>query len=332
MKFSIWYNNDINWFISIIKRYNENISSVYFSPPKYISNTMREEKQKDEKEHEKEIIRLILICKEYNIKSILLFNSTSDWNKVWSIKNMLEKISYIKKMQSIWLTSISIFNMLHIPFIKKAVEWIEIYSSVNVYVKEIEMARYIKKLWIDVITIPEEKNRDFKFIEDLRNKLWLKIQVMLNEWCIRNCPFRIVHSYVSSNWWEFCEEWEWFNIDWLMPSFHCVSFFKENRRNIFRSCFIRPEDVWFYEDKVDYFKIVSRDYDTSKIENILKSYINQKYNWNLFDIVDFPVAPNWDSIKYIDNNILTEKNFFEKIQKCPWDCDTCTACDQYFND
>jgi len=332
MKFSIWYNNDIEWFSKIIEKYHNNISSVYFSPPKDISWTLREEKQLDFDSHEKQIIKLIILCKKYSIKSIMLFNSTQWTKETWSIQSMLKNISYMKKMQQFWLTSISLYNMLHVQFIKKSLPDLEIYSSVTLHIKELEMARYIKKLWVDIITIPEEMNRDFKFIEDIKTKLWFKIQVMLNEWCIKNCPFRDMHFDISVNWWEFSEDWKNFNKDWLMPNFHCVSFFKENRRYIFRSCFIRPEDVSNYEDKVDYFKIVSRDYDSIKIENILKAYINQKYSWNLFDIVDFPVSPDWKSVKFIDNDLLTKKNFFQKIQHCPHDCDTCFACDQYFND
>jgi len=331
MKFSIWYNNDIKWFLDLIMKFKDNISSVYFSPPKNIALTLREETQ-DEKNHEKDIIKLIKTCNYYDIKSILLFNATSEWIKTWSIKNMLQKISYIKKMQKLWLTSISIYNMLHVPFIKKAIPDIEIYSSVNCEVKELEMARYMKNLWVDVITIPEWKNRDFKFINDLKSKLWIKVQVMLNEWCIRNCPFRAVHCDISSFTWEFDETGKNFNPDGLIPTHHCVAIFKKNKRHIFRSCFIRPEDIWFYEDKVDYFKIVTRDFDSKKIKIILNAYINKKFSWNLFDIVDFPIAPDWLSISYIDNDKLTELNFFENIQKCPWDCDTCNNCDKYFSE
>lgn len=332
MKFSIWYNNDINWFIELMEKYRENISSIYFSPPISIATSLREEVQDNEENHEKEIIKLISLANKLNIKSILLFNATSEWKNTWSIQNMLKKISYMKRLHKLWLTSVSIFNMLYVQFIKKAIPDLEIYSSVNCQVKEIEMARHMKTLWVNIITIPEEKNRDFDFIKDLKSKLGFKIQVMLNEWCIRNCPFRDVHCDISSNWWEFDETWENFNDDWLIPSFHCVWMFKENKKLIFRSCFIRPEDIEFYEDKVDYFKLVTRDYSTEKIEIILNAYINKKYEWNLFDIVDFPVHPSWKSINYIDNKLLTLKNFFQKIQKCPSNCDICDICEEFLTE
>ena len=34
-------------------------------------------------------------------------------------------------------------------------------------------------------------------------------------------------------------------------------------------------------------------------------------------------------VDYVDNDKLTELNFFEDIQKCPGDCNTCTNCDKY---
>mgnify|MGYP003535478007 CR=1 FL=1 len=76
MKFSIWYNNDIEWFSKIIKKYHNNISSVYFSPPKDISWTLREEKQLDFDSHEKQIIKLIILCKKYTMVLNKLFWST----------------------------------------------------------------------------------------------------------------------------------------------------------------------------------------------------------------------------------------------------------------
>ncbi len=331
MKFSIWYNNDIKWFIELIKNYKDYISSIYFSPPKHIANSLREEKQNSEN-HENNIIKLIWICKKYKIRSIMLFNATSEWSKTWSIKSMLSKISYMKKIQKLWLNAVSITNMLHVQFIKKAIPKIIIYSSVNCNVKEIEMAKHFKDLWVDILTIPEEKNRDFKFIKNLKEKLNFQVQVMLNEWCIRNCPFRDIHCTISSHWWEFDESWKKFNADWLIPSYHCVGMFKRNKKMIFRSCFIRPEDIWFYKNKVDYFKIVSRDFNTKKIEKVLNAYIKQKYNWNLFDIVDFPVDPKGWSISYIDNELLTKKDFFNKIQKCPSDCDNCNICEEFIWD
>lgn len=331
MKFSIGYNNDIHWFIRLITQYADHISSVYFSPPKNIWNSLREEQQ-NESDHEKEIIQIIQKCNELGIVSILLFNSFSEGAKTWSIANMLKKIAYMKKMSRIWLTAVSIYNALHLPFIKKELPDLTIYSSVNCWVKELEMARYFKELWVDVLTIPEEKNRDFAFMKNIREKLGLKIQVMLNEGCIRNCPYRNIHCVVSSHGWEFDESWKQFNKDWLIPSYHCVSLFIRNPRLIFRSCFIRPEDVWFYEDKVDYFKIVSRDFTTDKIEKVLNAYIGRRYNGNLFDIVDFPIHPKGASINYIDNDRLTQKDFFRKIQSCQSDCEACHICEEFIGD
>gem|GEM_PF-2267765 len=34
-------------------------------------------------------------------------------------------------------------------------------------------------------------------------------------------------------------------------------------------------------------------------------------------------------VDYVDNDKLTELNFFEDIQKCPGDCNTCTNCNKY---
>jgi collagenase-like PrtC family protease len=59
---------------------------------------------------------------------------------------MLQLISYIKKLEKIGLKSVSLTNLLYVKFIKKSVPNIQIYSSVNCYLKNVEQALYFKKL------------------------------------------------------------------------------------------------------------------------------------------------------------------------------------------
>lgn len=327
MKFSIWYNEQDSFF-ELLEKYKDNISTVYFAAPTELIPSWRPIIQ--DNDYENQIYKLITICNKLGIKTILTLNATTEWKNTWDKQHMLNIISYIKKLKNIWLNSISLTNLLYVKFIKKAIEWIEVYSSVNCYVKTLEQAVYLKKLWIDIITIDRDINRNTSLIKQIKEKTWLRLQIMLNEWCIKNCPFRHTHFNIIANQVEdnILNQKIWkYN---LIERFSCTPLLAENKRIIFRMPIIRPEDLVYFDWICDYFKLVTRWLPTEKIELMLNSYISWFYHWNLFDILDMSIIDYHLFVPYIDNDKLTKLDFFKDLQKCPWDCDTCTNCDKYF--
>lgn len=327
MKFSIWYNEQESFF-ETLEQYKDHISTVYFAAPESIGPSWRSLHQEDD--YEKQIITLISTCKKYNIWTILTFNATTEGEKTGDKDHMLKLISYIKKLEKIWLNSVSLTNLLYVKFIKKAVPNVTIYSSVNCYLKNVEQALYFKKLWVDILTIDRDINRDLNLIKKIKQRSGLKIQVMLNEWCIKNCPFRNTHFNIIANSvennLENHKKWK-YN---LVERFSCTPILAENKRIIFRMPIIRPEDLHFYQDIADYYKLVTRGLETKKINQFLKAYTDWFYHGNLLDIIDMSIIDYQNYVSYIDNDKLTELDYFKDLQKCPWDCDTCTNCDKYF--
>lgn len=327
MKFSIWYNEQESFF-ETLEQYKDHISTVYFAAPESIGPSWRSLHQEDD--YEKQIITLISTCKKYNIWTILTFNATTEGEKTGDKDHMLKLISYIKKLEKIWLNSVSLTNLLYVKFIKKAVPNVTIYSSVNCYLKNVEQALYFKKLWVDILTIDRDINRDLNLIKKIKQRSGLKIQVMLNEWCIKNCPFRNTHFNIIANSvennLENHKKWK-YN---LVERFSCTPILAENKRIIFRMPIIRPEDLHFYKDIADYYKLVTRGLETKKINQFLKAYTDWFYHGNLLDIIDMSIIDYQNYVSYIDNDKLTELDYFKDLQKCPWDCDTCTNCDKYF--
>lgn len=327
MKFSIWYNEKSDFF-DLLNRYKNNISTVYFATPDNIWPSWRSIIH--DENYEKEIEKLIKICKNLWIWTILTFNATTEWIKTWDKDHMINLINYIKRLRIYGLESVSLTNLLYVKFIKKSVEWIKIYSSVNCYLKTVEQALYFKKLWIDVLTLDRDINRDLELIKNIKKRSWLEIQIMLNEWCIKNCPFRNTHFNIIASWiennLENQKKWK-YN---LIERFSCTPMLAENKRLIFRMPIIRPEDLVYFDWICDYYKLVTRGLPTNKIELMLNSYIVWFYDWNLLDIIDMSIIDYHLFVPYIDNKKLTNLWFFKDLQKCPWDCDNCSNCDKYF--
>lgn len=329
MKFSIWYNQDDNFF-NLLDKNKLNIHSVYFAAPLELIPSWRDKDQWEQ--YEKEIFRLLSMCNKYWIETILVLNATCEWENTWDKYHMLKIISYIKKLEKIWLKSISLTNLLYVRFIKSAFPDIKIYSSVNCYLKNVEQAIYMKNIWVDVLTIDRDINRDLDLIKEIKKRTWLKIQILLNEWCIRNCPYRNTHFNIISHKVENNER----NIkNWkynLLEKYSCYPLLLNNRRILFRIPFIRPEDLHYYDWVCDVYKLNTRDETTETIYKMMQAYTNWYYHWNLLDICSICIIWYEDIVTYIDNDKLTKYNFFEDLKKCTWDCDSCNNCDKYFDD
>lgn len=328
MKFSIWYNQTAE-FPELIDKYKDNISSIYFALPLKFWTSWRHLVQ--EKNYEKNIFELIQKCKKYWIETILVVNATCEWENTWDKEYLKKIIKYLKKLLKLWLKSISLTNLLYVKFIKKSIPELIIYSSVNCYVKTLEHAMFLKKIWVDIITIDRDINRDLPLIKKIKEKTGLPIQILLNEWCIRNCPFRQTHFNIISHQ---LEDNEINKQSWrynLIERFSCYPLLVENKKMIFRVPFIRPEDLHYYDWICDIFKLTTRDNPIEEIELMLSSYIKWYYHWNLFDIIPSCIWNREDIVKSINNDKLTELDFFNDIKKCPWDCDSCNNCDKYFN-
>lgn len=242
------------------------------------------------------------------------------WKETFSnLKNIFKFIAFLDDTSTI---SIKVTNMLLYKFLRKKFPNKKIYSSVNCRVKTVEHAIYLKELWVDVITIDRDINRNIELIKKIKKETGLELQLMLNENCFRNCPFRNEH-FQAVAWWY--ETLHWVDFEELT----CYPMLRKNKRMFFRIPFIRPEDLKHYNWYINHFKLVTRDSSTEQIKFLLDIYKNENYDWNLINIFDWEVISHWWNL-YVDNKKLDRLNFFEKIQHCPCNCDICNVCEIFF--
>lgn len=325
MKFSIWFNQRID-FLDLIDEHQGNLSSIYLPLPYSMGNSWRDEHQLEN--YETEIIYAILEkCALYKIDTILIMNATCEWENTGDKYYMLKLIKFVKQLHGKWLTSITLTNMLYVPFFRKAFPEIIIYSSINCYLKTVEQAIYFKDLGIDILTIDRDINRDLPLIKKIKDRTGLWIQILLNEWCFSNCPYRYTHFNIAAHRVDYNTDERIHNWKYnLIENYSCVPMVNKNKKLIFRAPFVRPEDLGHYDWIVDVYKLDTRPESTERIRMMLSAYLNGYYHGDLKDIIDFP----YQNIPRIDNDKLTRLDFFEKLVKCPRDCYGCNVCEQFF--
>jgi collagenase-like PrtC family protease len=322
MKFSIGYNHDIE-FLDLLDEYKSNIEAVYFPAPDLYAGSGRGIRQG--KDYPAEISKIIRKCSSLNIRSQLLLNATCEGEDGLKRVFFERIVGYIAGLRQRGLTSVVLTNPVYIYEVKKRIRGLEIESSVNCYIKTSEHAKYLRDLGVDILTIDRDINRNIPLIKQIKAETRLPIRILLNEACLRNCPFRHMHyNYIAHA--SKRRKKKEPRVDPVFLDKWCVKIFSQDPANIFRTSFIPPEAVKYYTHAVDYFKISSRVSPLARLRVQLDAYINKKFEGNLLALLDCPGVGGY--YKYIDYKTLKKARFFEKMLQCNGHCRHCGYCEE----
>lgn len=171
-------------------------------------------------------------------------------------------------------------------------------------------------------------NRNLDALADLCLKLHcqhpgLHIEVLANEGCLANCPFKLSHdAYIALA-----------NIEGrdrsreLNSTLGCMRYLDAHPHRLLQSPFIRPEDIDLYLYHVDTIKLCGRTLGPEFLINAINAYRARRYDGNLLDLLDALV---WlaESL-YVDNNQLSF-DFANMLSQCDNRCEPCGFCRELF--
>lgn len=145
----------------------------------------------------------------------------------------------------------------------------------------------------------------------------MKVELLVNEGCLFQCPFKLAHDAgIAIS----CRE----AAAWSLPEgLGCLAILRHDPARLFKSPFIRPEDLHHYQHWADIFKICGRTLGPEFLMQTVGSYINEKHEGNLLSLLD---AMEWLGRElYIDNRLLAE-DFLEILCRCDKQCEQCSNC------
>jgi len=147
----------------------------------------------------------------------------------------------------------------------------------------------------------------------------IKLALLANEGCIAYCPFKPAHdSHIALSNIAVATDTHAIN-----AALGCKRYFREQPHKLFRSPFIRPEDVARYEDSVDLIKLCGRTLGTAFLQRLVEAYIRRSYSGNLLDLLD---SLDWMvPERYIANDQLPG-DFCSRMSECNDDCRECNYC------
>lgn len=149
-------------------------------------------------------------------------------------------------------------------------------------VRSVAQAEYFLRLGADTIIL-EEGNRNFELIRGLV-RAGARVEVLTNQTCIRECPYRAHHLNTSS----LCSQPGGDRLWFEYPILECGLEVVRNPRQLISSIWIRPEDLAMYEEVgVHRFKVSGRNRSTEWLARAARAYAERSYHGNLLDILSF---------------------------------------------
>lgn len=200
------------------------------------------------------------------------------------------------KLQSLleWLGSMKVdYITLTLPMlidrVREVLPDVKISLSTFANVSTIRQAKYYEDRGVYEITLPESKNRDFKFLEQLKKHTNCNYQLIATNDCLINCPLRHSHSNFQSHASQCQHITQGFALDYCM--LRCTQQKIIKPEELLKSPWIRPEDLKIYEDLgYDKIKLTERMKITTKIADTAKAYSNRNYNGNLLSLLNSRIS------------------------------------------
>lgn len=179
-------------------------------------------------------------------------------------------------------------------------------------------ALYYQSFGADVLCPSVSINYDLEALRSIKKALKGKtsLKLLVNEYCLGNCPYRRFHQAHLSH-----ANEPGYDIDYPM---HCTRVYKENPYLYLTNNAIRPEDLKNYEDISDEFKLIGRTTNSDDLVTMVKGYSDGHYEGNLLDLIDKASSQNF----YIDNKKLD--GIFEKKTQCKFECSECDYCKELY--
>ncbi len=148
----------------------------------------------------------------------------------------------------------------------------------------------------------------------------IKLHLIANEGCLYQCPYKPAHdAHVAIVNEELCGERTFA----MNRDFGCIRRLLSDHGAMLASPFIRPEDVSQLDGVIDGIKLCGRNRGTPFLENVVFSYLAEKYDGNLLNLMD-AMGDLADRV-HIPASQLPE-DFFKQVSTCNKLCSACGWC------
>ena len=226
----------------------------------------------------------IALIHKYGYKFNYLLNTSCMNNEEFTRRGQYKMQKFMRWLLRNEIDSITVAIPYLARWVKRNYPTLKIKASIIANIDTVKKAKYWQDLGADSITLSLDCNRDFTLLEGIVENVKCEIVPIVNLACLSNCPFSLYHYVLGSHASQLTHKLKGFYIDYCM--IFCSYLRLLDPAQIIRSCWIRPEDLSYYENiGINSFKIVGRILPIDKIVKIVKAYSERNYRGDLLDIL-----------------------------------------------
>jgi len=181
---------------------------------------------------------------------------------------------------------------------------------------------------IDNIYIHERIYRQSNLMKSMINiahKYNKKVGIIVNSFCLSECPFRQYHYNFGAH--------AVYGSEYIIPEYYgskCALMKIKDKRNILNAPWVRPEDINFYINMgVDRYKISGREMYSNNADmfKVVDTYNSFKYEGNLTDLFMCFTKCAYSEIFNIKNDIALD-NYLKNVLNGTFECNVfgCSNC------
>ena len=148
----------------------------------------------------------------------------------------------------------------------------------------------------------------------------VKLTLLANEGCLDRCPFKLTHDAQIA----------FANTGLIANETHaanrelgCIRELGAHPAKLFKSPFIRPEDLEQYEGVVEVIKLCGRTLGPAFLQRVVRGYAARRYEGNLLDLMD---TMEWLAKRLHVANEELPADFLTRLSSCDKNCRACSYC------
>ncbi len=299
---------------------------------------------------------------EKGIRFNYLINTMCLNNIHYSRKGYREIVELLEWIGAIGVDIVTAGFPYRVRLVQEVLPGMKIKASSVCRINSVYRAKQYEDLGVNEIILDENINRDFDTLKAIRQAVDCELELISNPCCLHDCPHQgehVAHDGHAS------QDHSMDNYCYLQfPYYNCTLKKFTNPVEIIKARWIRPEDLWAYEE-IGYskFKVVERFKRSDVLLSTVMAYHNRSFDGNLIDMLtltnpDVYLEPNLEYFNkpehinvpiimqvgglmdfalkdfiYIDNKKFDGFiEFFQKIGSCRnLDCDACGFCQTTFD-
>lgn len=238
----------------------------------------------------KDLRRHIDLCHQHGIEFNYLLNAACLDNRELIGPSHREIMGLVKQVEEDGADVVTVASHLLLGMIKSQFPKLKVATSVFMKPDTIDETLHLEKEGADEITLYYNFNRDFKLLKQVVEmaKPETVLRLVANNTCLHNCPYSVPgHAVFEAHSSQSNHESKGFAL-----SIYTVLCGLEKMRDLshlIMSDWIRPEDVPAYEALGGnlMLKLAERARKTDWLVRAVRAYSEQKYDGNLFDILNW---------------------------------------------